>query len=176
MGVETAIFASMALQAGSSIFQGIEAGKAGKAQQKLEKEQAAIATSEAKSEAGRLRLQNKIFNARLKLQFLKQGVSPRIGSAANILATSINLQREEVGAVLDRGEAQSQLFLERGRIARNEGRAALIGGIIGGVSSAVGTFAQAKSFGVFNKPGIETLNTPGTRRRLNLTGSVSRNF
>jgi hypothetical protein len=155
VGIETAIMTSIGLQLGSSIFQGVEADRVGKAQQKLEKEQAAIAISEAKSEAGRLRLQNRISNARLKLQFLQQGVSPGGGSAANVLATGINLQREEVRAVLDRGQAQAQLSLDRGRVARNEGRASLIGGIIGGVSSAVGTFSQAKAFGAFNKPSTD---------------------
>lgn len=160
MGVGEALVLSTALQAGSSIYAGIEANKVGGQQKKLYDKQAAIAISEAKDEAGRLRLRNKIDNARVKLQFLHQGVAIS-GSPANILATDINLQDKEVRAVLDRGVAQSQILSLQGQIAKNEGRAQLISGIIGGISSGVSTFATAKFLGFFNSGNIAPNSSSG---------------
>ncbi len=150
MGVGEALIISSGLQLGTSIAAGKAAKDAGKEQQKLFNEQARIALSESKREAGRLRREHKISNAKLKLRFLKQGVAIQ-GSAANVIATDINLQDDQVGAVLASGEARSQLFELQGRIARNEGRVAFIGEVMGGVSSAVSSISMGFALGAFNK-------------------------
>ncbi len=155
MGVGEALVVSSALQVGSGIFAGVQANKAGKEQQKLLDEQAGIVRGEAKATARRFRLRNKVNNAKLKLQFLHQGVGIA-GSPANVIASDINLQDEEVRSIIESGEAKSQLLELQGENARSEGRAGLIGGIIQGISSGVSTFAIAKSRGFFDKPDVFT--------------------
>ena len=134
MGIEAAIVAQVA----SGVISGIAASRAGKAQQKLFKEQAELVRKEAKRDAGRLRLRHKADNARIKLQAFKQGVAVQ-GSIANTLATNENLQDEEARAIIARGNAQSSLLITQGINARNEGRAALLSGIISGVSQGLST-------------------------------------
>ncbi len=85
MGIEAAIVAQVA----SGVISGIAASRAGKAQQKLFKEQAELVRKEAKRDAGRLRLRHKADNARIKLQAFKQDVAVQ-GSIANNLATNEN--------------------------------------------------------------------------------------
>ena len=140
MGIETAI----ALQVGTGVMSGMAADKAGKEQQKLLEGQAAVVRAEAKRDAGRLRLRHKQATARKKLQFFHQGVGIA-GSPANIIASDINLQDEEARAIISRGNAQSSLLIAQGQNARNEGRAALLSGIMGGISSGIMTGAMAGS-------------------------------
>lgn len=180
MGVETALFATMALQAGSGIAQGIAAKEAGDEAKKLSESEAALALSEGKREAGRLRLEHKIYNANLKLQFFKRGVAIP-GSPENIIASSINLQDEEARAILGRSAKQAQNILQGGLNAQAEGRAALISGIVGGVTSATVTGIQAKSLGFFsgNKiPPVTGTTAPGTTPLSNrqVFSSTTRNF
>ena len=140
MGIEVAI----ALQVTSGVISGVAAKKAGKAQQKQFEQQAGVVRAEAKRDAGRLRLRHKQATARKKLQFFKQGVAIA-GSPANIIASDINLQDEEARAIIARGNAQSSLLITQGQNARNEGRAALLGNILGGISSGImtGVFADS---------------------------------
>lgn len=176
MGVETAIVASMALQVGSGIVQGVAANKAGEETKKLAGSEAALAIKEGKREAGRLRLQHKIHNARTKLEFFKRGVAVA-GSPENILVSNINLQDEEARAILGRSAKIAQNITQGGLNARSEGRAALISGIVGGVGSAIGTGIQAKSLGFFSGGGNTTTapgNTPLSNRQI--FGSTTRNF
>ncbi len=151
MGIEVAI----GLQVASGIVSGIAAKRAGKAQQKQLEQQAGVVRAEAKRDAGRLRLRHKQDVARKKLQFFKQGVAIP-GSPANIIASDINLQDEEARAIIARGNAQSSLLITQGQNARNEGRAALLGNIIGGISSGIQTGVLANSLKT------ESLDTLGT--------------
>lgn len=149
------IGAAIALQVVTGVVSGIAAGKAGKAQQKQLEQQAEVVRSEAKRDAGRLRLRHKQATARKKLQFFHQGVA-LVGSPANIIASDINLQDEEARAIIARGNAQSNLLITQGQNARNEGRAALLGNILGGISSGITTGILAESLGT------ETLDALGT--------------
>ena len=140
MGVEVAI----GLQIASGVISGIAAKKAGEARQKQFEQQAGVVRAEAKRDAGRLRLRHKQATARKKLQFFKQGVAIP-GSPANIIASDINLQDEEARAIIARGNAQSSLLITQGQNARNEGRAALLSNIIGGISAGIQTGILAGS-------------------------------
>lgn len=138
------IGAAIALQVGTGVMSGIAAKKAGKAQQKQLEQQAETVRAEAKRDAGRLRLHHKQAVARKKLQFFKQGVAIP-GSPASIIASDINLQDEEARAIIARGNAQSSMLITQGQNARNEGRAALLSGIMGGISSGIMTGIMANS-------------------------------
>lgn len=142
MGIEVAIAAQIA----SSVVSGIAADKAGKEQQKLFKEQAAVVRKEAKRDAGRLRMRHKADNAQFKINALHLGVAIH-GSVASNLASRENLQDEEARAIISRGNAQSMVLLKQGQNARNEGRAALIGNFISGASSAFTTAALSNQLG-----------------------------
>lgn len=154
MGVGAAIGAVVALQVGSGVFQGVQAKKAGEAQKKQLDAQASLTLSESKREAGRLRLQHKIENAGLKLQFLQQGVG-LAGSPENILASSMNLQDEEARAIISSGEAKSQFLSLQGQNARSQGRAALISGVVSGIAAGGSTAIMAKAGGLLDKPSIK---------------------
>ena len=138
------IGAAVAFQVISGVVSGIAAKKAGKAQQKQLEQQAEVVRAEAKRDAGRLRLRHKQATARKKLWFFHQGVAIP-GSPANIIASDINLQDEEARAIIARGAAQSNLLIAQGQIARSEGRAALLGKIMGGISSGIQTGIMANT-------------------------------
>jgi len=155
VGIEVAI----AMQVASGVMSGMAADKAGKAQQKQLEQQAEVVRAEAKRDAGRLRLRHKQATARKKLQFFHQGVGIA-GSPANIIASDINLQDEEARAIIARGNAQSSLLITQGQNARNEGRAALLSGIIGGVSSGIMTGVTA---GSLQTESLDALGTGGVQ-------------
>lgn len=138
MGIEAAIAAQIAV----GVVQGVAADQAGKETQKQFKRQAEVVQREAKRDAGRLRMNFKQENARFKLQALHQGVGVS-GSIANVLATRINLQDDEARSIVDRGNAQASLLLAQGRRAKNEGRAALIGNVLSGITSGITTSVMA---------------------------------
>lgn len=138
MGIEAAIAAQVAV----GVIKGVAAEQAGKETQKQFKKQAEVVLREAKRDAGRLRMTFKQENAEFKLQALHQGVGVS-GSIANVLASRENLQDDEARSIVDRGNAQSSLLLAQGRRARNEGRAALIGNVLGGITDGMTTSVMA---------------------------------
>jgi len=165
-----AIEAAIAMQVGSGVMKGVAADKAGKAQQKQLEQQAETVRAEAKRDAGRLRLRHKQATARKKLQFFHQGVG-MAGSPANIIASDMNLQDEEARAIITRGNAQSNLLITQGLNARSEGRASLLSGIMGGISSGIQTYAMANSL---KTESLDTLGT-GTQTSDTLTPRLGGN-
>lgn len=160
MGLEQAIIVSSLIKAGTSIFAGNEARKAGKVSQAQFKEQARIILAEAKRDAGNLRLKHKIDLARLKLQFLHQGVAIQ-GSAERIVESSEHQQNKETQAIIDSGVARSQFMLLQGKNAASAGRAQLIGSIASGASDVLSSLSRLDSFDT--ETGLN-LSTPSAAR------------
>ena len=82
------------------------------------------------------------------------------------------MQDDEARSIIDRGNAQSSLLLAQGRRARKEGRAALIGNVLGGITSGLTTAAMAE--GLDTQPiGAKSILQPSAASTENVFGNLS---
>jgi len=145
----SAIFITTSLlAAGGSVIGGIQANKAAKEEASLQEEQARIASEEAKAEAQRRANEVRKFSRRQSLAFLKSGVTLE-GSPLLILDETLREGQKEVKSVVERGDAQANLFNRRAAITRNQGRASLIGGVLGAAGSLSGSAVTGRKAGLF---------------------------
>lgn len=140
--IPAAVIALTAVSAGASIYGGIQANSASKKEAGLLREQGAIAQSEADSEAASHARDVRRFAADQSLAFLSNGVT-LAGSPLLVLDDTITQGQKEVDSITRSGNAQRSLFNQRADITRNQGRAALIGGL----GQAAGTVATTSVYG-----------------------------
>jgi hypothetical protein len=139
----------MAITAASAAYSAVSSYQSGKAQEELYAEQAKIAEREAVREAERKRIEFRRFNAQKKLNYLSRGVMLS-GTPTDILRSDVNMQNEELNAIIGRGAAQSRLSNYRGSVAKSKGRASMIGSILQGTASTLSTYKEAKDAGAFD--------------------------
>lgn len=124
------------IAAGASVAGGVMAKQSADKQASLQRQQAEIQKAEAMRAAKQKEEEVRKFKARQKMAFIKSGVT-LMGTPTLVLDETQNKGDEEVRAIINRGYAQYQLGMSTADITKNEGRAALIGGI----GSAAGTVA-----------------------------------
>ena len=128
---------------GSKIYGGIQAKKTAEQQAQLNEAQARLASSEAEREAGRKTEEQRKFLARQKMSFLANGVGLG-GSAGFVLEDTAAQFQQEIDAIRKSGAARAGFLNKEADISRSTGRAALVSGILDGVTSG------AKSYAMFN--------------------------
>jgi len=151
MGLETILLVSLVASSATQIAGGFQARDAAREEAGLQEDQARLASFEAEEEADRVSEENRKFGARQRLLFLKAGVD-LAGSPLLILEETRVEGEKEVRAIRRRGAAQLGLGMRRAGITRRKGRAALIAGISGGISSATTGYITGRAAGVFGEP------------------------
>lgn len=148
MGVEVALIAALAVQAGAQVYAGVSAQQSGKAQEGAAKEQARLVLEESKLEKERAATEFEQFNAMQQLSYLSSGLS-LLGTPSSVLLSNRLRQAQELKAIEVSGIAQSEFLRFQGQTAAREGRARMIGGIgqaIGGVATGIAVGQQAGVF------------------------------
>lgn len=143
-----------AVSAGSSIMGGISANKAAKQEAGFLQEQGRIAQQEADREAALHAEDVRKFQRNQAVAFTKNGVS-LAGSPLLVLDETTSKGQEEVDSIVRSGAAERTLYNQRGVMAKNQGRAALIGGFAQGFSTAASgfsTYSSATRTQALNKP------------------------
>lgn len=136
MGVETAFIAAAAIAAGGQILGGMSERDAQKKRAGMLEDQSRLAQSEAAAQAKRRATEVRRFAANQKVAFLKNGVTLE-GSPLIALEDTYTMGQEEVDSIVNRGNAQSNLYWQEAKLAKKQGRAAMIGGLTGAASTAL---------------------------------------
>lgn len=134
--------------AAGQIYSGYSADKASKKQSGLIMDQARLTQEEARLEAERRATEVRRFEKRQRVAFLKSGVTLE-GSPLLILEETLFEGQKEVDAIVKSGNTRATFLEREAQITRSEGRAQLIGGILGGVSDAGTSFAAGANAGMF---------------------------
>lgn len=133
---------------GSTIYGGISAAKSARREAEAQRQQGLLAKQEADEEAQRTAKEQKRFRALKKVAYLKNGVR-LTGSPILSLENDAAEQKKEVDAIKRRGSAQQNLYNQRASNTRRSGRAALIGGLTGGLNTAATGIQQGRELGFF---------------------------
>lgn len=148
-----ALAGALAFGATSSVVGGFSANSAANQEAKLQQQQGGIALAEAQANA-----QNETFNqnqavGKQRLAFLANGVTLE-GSPSMVIDQSTKYGQQQVDSILKHGTAVDSLAIASAAQTRNQGRAALIGGIGQAISTtATGTNSLYKA-GAFDKKAI----------------------
>jgi hypothetical protein len=134
--------------AGGQIYGGYQANQAAKREANLMEMQGQIAQSEADTEAAAHARDVRQFSRNQALSFLKNGVS-LAGSPLLVVDETLTEGQKEATSIAKKGAAERNLYNERAYNTRSEGRAKLIGGVLGGSSSFGSSYAQGKSAGIY---------------------------
>lgn len=164
MGIETAIATVMglplatkvaasmiALEAGSQVAGGVMGRRAYNEEATSNQQRAAIAQSESVVEARQKQLEVNQVAARQAMAFAKNGVLTDEGSPLLTMSNTINLGREEVEAINRRGVASVNYYNSLAKQSKNQGRAALIGGIGKASSSVFNGYLDGKTAGIWGQ-------------------------
>jgi len=121
-------FGSLVTGAGS-LFSGYSKFKASKQQSQEIEYQGLLALKESLRDASIIREEGESFAASQSLQYIGSGVEI-VGSALITMAQTKKYANTEARAVEERGRARRDYAYRQANIIRDEGRAALIGGIV----------------------------------------------
>lgn len=136
------------LGAAGKVYGGYSANQAAKREAGLMEDQARLAQAEAAAEAQRKANEVRKFSRTQALAFMKNGVSLE-GSPLLSINETIDEGQKEVNAITESGRAKADLYTRKAANVRAEGRAAMIGGILGGASSAGSSYVDGKSEGLW---------------------------
>jgi len=159
MGVEAALIAAIAIQAGTQVYAGVEAAQSGKAQEKAAKEQAKLILEESQLEKARVADEFAQFNALQQLGFLSSGLS-LLGTPSSVLMSNKLKQAQELKAIEVAGIAQSDFVKFEGRTAAREGRARMIGSFGQAASGVFTGVVAGQQAGLFNAPPVGPQSVP----------------
>lgn len=126
---------------GASVYSGYQQNKAAKAEAAALNDQANLAQAEASRSADIAQQENDRLRRSQKLAFIKSGVSLE-GSPLLLLEQTRQFGKEQVQSILSRGQAQAGVLSTQASQAKNQGRAALVGGIGSAAQAGLNTFAQ----------------------------------
>ena len=134
--------------AGGQVYGGYQANMAAKREAGLMEDQGRLAQAEAQAEAQRRADEVRKFSKVQALAFMKNGVSLS-GSPLLTINDTITQGQKEVNAISASGTAKANLYNQRAAITKNEGRAAFIGGLLGGAGSGASSYASGKNANLF---------------------------
>lgn len=144
--------ASMGLQALSGLFGEYAANQAAA----ISESRGRMLAAEANADAERFALQAARFGASQKVSYLKSGVTVS-GSVLDVLDETARTATEQIHAIQSRGAAEQIDANNTAASLRSQGRAALLGGLVGGAS----TFALASYNSSKNSVGADTADKTG---------------
>ena len=148
MGIETAFIAAAALSAGGKLLAGMSERDAQKNRAGVLEDNARYAALDATNLARQRTREIQKFAANQKISFLKNGVTLE-GSPALTLAETYALGQEEVNAITQAGTRQANAYWREAKIAKKQGRAAMISGLFGAADSGVQAYGIGSSGGLF---------------------------
>lgn len=128
---------------GLNLFAGLLGFMGGQEQAGIFESRARLLRAEAEADAQRFAEEARMFKKRQKLAFLKSGVD-LTGSPLEILDETVRVSAENISAIRARGRAQALTETTRARVARAQGRGALISGFSSGAISAIRGFQARK--------------------------------
>ena len=140
-----ALIATAATAAGS-IVSGIQGAKAGREQEKLFRQQAALEKVAATEEERQTRREGQRLRSAQLARFGKAGVT-LTGTPAFVLAETAEEQERDVLLIRFGGESKAQRAIAEGKLARSRGQQALVGGIVGAGTTLLGSGAFTKKKG-----------------------------
>lgn len=146
--VSLAFIAAAAVAGGGKILGGMSERDAQKTQAGLYEDQARLAQSEAAANAKRRAIEVRRFAANQKVAFLKNGVTLE-GSPLLALEDTYAQGQEEVDMIVKSGTAKSDLYFRQGQLSKKQGRAAMVSGITGAVSTGIQAFGAGSQGGMF---------------------------
>ncbi len=132
---------------------GFSANSAAQQEAQLQQQQADLALKNSQQNATVEAYNATQLVQRQKVAYLANGVSLE-GSPSMVLKNTTNLSQQNVQAILDRGTAEYNLGMEQKAQTLNKGRAALIGGIAGGVGTFATAAGAASKAGMFDAPKV----------------------
>ena len=138
INVIAGIFAG--ISAISSIGSGVAQQQAFNTEADALEEQGKLQQAEAEEEAIRTAKENKALRKKKALLYNFAGVT-LAGSPMLVLQTQVTEDLKEETSIVNRGKAQNRLARKRADIARNKGRAAIVGGIGQGTGTLARLFA-----------------------------------
>lgn len=146
--VSLAFITSAVVAGGGKVLGGMAERDALKKRAGMQEDQARLATAEAAAQAKRRASDVRRFAANQKVAFLKNGVTLE-GSPLIALEDTYTMGQEEVDSIVNRGNAQSNLYWQEAKLSKKQGRAAMISGITGAASSALDSYGTGKKGGMF---------------------------
>jgi len=141
-----ALIGGSLLGAGANIIGGAAADEAARQQSSIILQQGALAREESEEEARRLEIEARKFRARQNVLFGKSGVTLE-GSPLLVLEETRREGARQATAVRRQGVARANLAVAESQRVRNQGRARLLTGFLGGGASLFNTLGQFSSFG-----------------------------
>jgi hypothetical protein len=127
---------------GMGVAQGVAGYQSGLSQQQAYKAEGALLEGEAFREASRIEDEGARFADEQKMAYIGSGVEIG-GSAVVTLAQTDKWARTEAEAVRSRGRAIRDYYGKAGRVARNQGVASFISGVLGGAASGYSMYHSA---------------------------------
>lgn len=148
MSLGHALMAIMAVQTIGGVLGAMSAKQSADDEAEALEQQAELARQEDLEEARRLDIEHRKFLARQSVMFLKGGVVLK-GSPLLILQETREEREKQVKAQKERGEARFALGIGRAARVEREGRASLVGGLVGTATSVTSMFLSGKTAGIF---------------------------
>lgn len=147
MSAAAVFLGAAGLGAAGQVYSGYRQNMAAKSEAGLLEDQARVAQAEAAAEAQRRANEVRKFSATKALAFMKNGVSLD-GSPLLSIGEDVSEGQKEVNAIAAAGDARANLYNRKAAITKNEGRAAFIGGILGGAGSGASSYSAGKTAGI----------------------------
>lgn len=162
MGVETALIAGLAIYAGSQIIGGAMEMGAYNDQAESYNQQASIARQESILEANQKQREIDKLAARQVMGMAKNGILTSEGSPLELLNETITLGREEVTAIVNRGNSMINYYNSLSKQSTNKGRSALIGGYAGAASTLLTGYYKGADAGLWGPNKVPKSTTTTT--------------
>lgn len=143
-----AFLAAAGIGAAGQIYSGYQQNMAAKREAGLMEDQARLSQAEATAEAQRKANEVRKFSKVQALAFMKNGVTLD-GSPLLTIDETVTEGQKEVDSISAAGDARANLYNRKAAIVKNEGRAAFVGGILGGTGSAASSYSAGKTAKIF---------------------------
>jgi hypothetical protein len=134
--------------AAGQAYSGYSTNMSAKREAGLIEDQGRLQQAENAAEAQRRADEIRKFSQKQSLAFMKNGVS-LTGSPLLVTEDTVSEGQKEVNAIAKAGDARADLYNRKAAIVKNEGRAAFLGGVLGGASSAGSSYVDGKNAGLW---------------------------
>ena len=146
--VSAVVIGSIVAGAAGQVYGGYSSNMAAKREAGLMEDQGRLQQAEAAAEAQRRANEIRKFSQKQSLAFMKSGVSLS-GSPLAVIDETVTEGQKEVDSIAKAGDARANLYNQKAAIVKNEGRAAFVGGVLGGASSAGSSYVGGKNAGLW---------------------------
>ena len=149
MGAEVLALAAV----GMGAWQGMSQSRAYNQQASAYEQDGILLEGEHMREATRIEDEGRRFADEQKMAYIGSGVEIG-GSAVVTLAQTDKWARTEAEAVRDRGRAMRDYYGRSAKIARGQGRAAFVSGLLGGMAQGASIYSMTKAPGIQGDPSM----------------------